>query len=105
MLEILKILNRHVVDITIPITTTAVKINIANNSGSEGNVTTSAYFLKFHRDRDRIPQARLIKGANDYFCGHVACTLCKLKGHYQTYFPVVNSSGNSARFGYEKKST
>ena len=58
---------------------------------NSGGGTTSVSFLQ----ANGTLQVHYLKGTNDSFFRQITCRTCKMKGHYQTHCPVVNSSGNT----------
>ena len=69
----------------------ATATDLSTNTSSSG--TTSVSFLQSNGS-DNVLQVRYLKGTNDSFYRQITCRKCKMKGHYQTHCPVVNSSGN-----------
>ena len=71
-------------------TTSNATSDASSNAETRENGTTSVSFLQ----ANGTLQVRYLKGTNNSFFRRITCSKCKMKGHYPSHCPVVNSSGN-----------
>jgi hypothetical protein len=90
--DLLKVMNNYTPEWTPPSAndnTSSTPTNATPNAESS-NGTPSVSFLQ----ANGTLQVRYLRGTNNSFFRKITCSICKMKGHYPSHCPVVNSSGN-----------